>query len=222
MKKAALGLRAHSGWAALVAVSGTRESIEVLDRRRVELSSSKRSGPKQPYHVAERAPFEKARRIVTRYADDASRMATEEFRALLADLKALGHSVVGCGLLAASGRPLPDLEGILASHALIHQADGELYRDAVAAAAKKHRLPLVRARERCRGERRLEAAPAAGGAPAPRRAAREDGRSTVDAGSEARGDRRVAGVGELTQPKLGDGFGVGSGGGLSGEGRIDL
>jgi len=148
MKRAALGLRAHSGWAALVAVSGTRESIEVLDRRRVELSSSKRSGPKQPYHVAERAPFEKAHRIVTRYADDASRMATEEFRALLADLKALGHSVVGCGLLAASGRPLPDLEGILASHALIHQADGELYRDAVAAAAKKHRLPLVRAREK--------------------------------------------------------------------------
>jgi hypothetical protein len=36
-----------------------------------------------------------------------------------------------CGLLLASGRPLPALEKILASHALIHTADGELFREAL-------------------------------------------------------------------------------------------
>jgi hypothetical protein len=36
-----------------------------------------------------------------------------------------------CGLLLASGRPLPGLEKILASHALIHTADGELFREAL-------------------------------------------------------------------------------------------
>jgi len=146
--KAALGLRAHSGWAALVAVAGTRGSIEVVDRRRIELSASKAPGPKQPYHEAEGQKLEKARQIVTRYAEEAGRLATEEFRTVLADLKNRGHEVVGCGLLLASGRPLPVLESILASHALIHSADGELFRDAVADAAKKHRLNLVRAKEK--------------------------------------------------------------------------
>jgi hypothetical protein len=146
--KAALGLRAHSGWAALVAVAGTRGSIEVVDRRRLELSASKTPGPRQPYHEAEGQKLEKARQIVTRYAEEAGRLASEGFRAVLADLKTHGHSVVGCGLLQASGRPLPNLESILASHALIHSADGELFRDALADAAKKHRLNLVRAREK--------------------------------------------------------------------------
>ena len=148
MGKAALGLRAHSGWAALVAVAGTRGSIEVVDRRRIELSASKAPGPRQPYHEAEGQKLEKAREIITRYSEEAGRLATEEFRAVLADLKTRGHSVVGCGLLLASGRPLPDLESILASHALIHSADGELFRDALAEAAKKHRLNLIRAREK--------------------------------------------------------------------------
>ena len=148
MGKAALGLRAHSGWAALVAVAGTRGSIEVVDRRRIELSASQAPGPKQPYHEAEGQKLEKARQIVTRYAEQAGRLATEELRAVLADLKTRGHSVVGCGLLLASGRPLPDLESILASHALIHSADGELFRDALAGAAKKHRLNLVRVKEK--------------------------------------------------------------------------
>ena len=148
MGKAALGLRAHSGWAALVAVAGTPGSIEVVERRRIELSASKAPGPRQPYHEAEGQKLEKARKIITRYSEEAGRLATEEFRAVLADLKTRGHFVVGCGLLLASGRPLPDLESILASHALIHSADGELFRDALAEAAKKHRLNLIRAREK--------------------------------------------------------------------------
>ena len=35
MRTAALGLRAHSGWAALVAVAGDGTSVEVLERRRI-------------------------------------------------------------------------------------------------------------------------------------------------------------------------------------------
>src|SRR5882762_6158032 len=36
--QAALGLRAHSGWAALIAVGGSAASPEVLDRRRIEMA----------------------------------------------------------------------------------------------------------------------------------------------------------------------------------------
>jgi len=140
--------RPHAKWAALVAVAGTRGSIEVVDRRRIELSTSKAPGPRQPYHEAEGQKIEKARQIVTRYSAEAGRLASEGFRAVVADLKNSEHEVIGCGLLLASGRPLPALESILASHALIHSADGELFRDALAEAAKKHRLKLVRIKEK--------------------------------------------------------------------------
>jgi hypothetical protein len=145
---AALGWRAHSGWAALVAVSGTRRTIEVIDRRRVELGDPSVPGPKQPYHEAEGKPLPAAQRIVERFAEDAGRRALETLRSVLKKLRSTGHDVGGCALLMASNKPLPDLASILASHALIHTADGELFRDAIANAVKKCRLPLLRVRER--------------------------------------------------------------------------
>ena len=68
--------------------------------------------------------------------------------AALADLRTDGYEVVGAIVLTASGKPLPPLESILASHALIHTADGEHFRDALALAGKQHRLPVVRIREK--------------------------------------------------------------------------
>lgn len=144
----AIGLRAHSGWAALVAVAGTPRSPEILLRRRIELSDPKFEGSKQPYHLAEGEKLRKAEKIVGRCASDARRLAAGAFDEALAGLKKDKRPVIACGLLLASGRPLPGLEAILASHALIHTADGELFRDALAAAAKERKLPVTRLREK--------------------------------------------------------------------------
>ncbi len=146
--RAAIGWRAHSGWAALVAVAGSRQSLEVVDRRRVELGDPHTAGPKQPYHEAEGQPLGKARRIVDGYAQDARRRAAESLRQTVKDLRSRGYEAVGAALLLASNKPLPALASILASHALIHTADGELFRDALAHAAAKIGLPLRRVRER--------------------------------------------------------------------------
>jgi hypothetical protein len=43
---------------------------------------------------------------------------------------------------------LPELESILASHALIHTAEGELFRDALRAASRGCGLPLTTIKER--------------------------------------------------------------------------
>ena len=145
---AALGFRAHSGWAALVAVAGTPPSGQVLLRRRIELADPKVPGSKQPYHAAEGEKFPKAEKIIGRCAGDARRLAGRAFDEVLAELKKGKHPVIACGLLLASGRPLPALEAILASHALIHTADGELFRDALAAAAQERGLPMTRLREK--------------------------------------------------------------------------
>ena len=51
-------------------------------------------------------------------------------------------------LLLSSGRPLPQLEKILDSHALIHSAEGEFYREALKAAGEALRLRVVGLREK--------------------------------------------------------------------------
>jgi hypothetical protein len=63
-------------------------------------------------------------------------------------LHAEGYGLTRCGLVLASGRPLPDLPDILASHALIHTADGELFRAALLHACARCGLLSKAAKER--------------------------------------------------------------------------
>jgi hypothetical protein len=148
MRDAALGLRAHSGWAALVAVAGDRSSLEVVDRRRVEMTDPRRPLSKQPYHEAEDLPLDKAARLLDRYSRNARDLAGRALKAVAADLRDRGYRLVGSGLLLASGRPLPKLEAILASHALIHTADGEHFRHALMQASQDCGLTVTGVRER--------------------------------------------------------------------------
>jgi hypothetical protein len=62
--RAALGLRAHSGWAARVAMAGTARGPAVVERRRILTADPAIRGSKQPYHAAEGWELAKA----TRYA----------------------------------------------------------------------------------------------------------------------------------------------------------
>jgi hypothetical protein len=61
---------------------------------------------------------------------------------------AIDCKLKSCGILLSSGRPLPTLPRILASHALIHTADGELFRQAVMHAAKRSGLETYTAVEK--------------------------------------------------------------------------
>jgi hypothetical protein len=149
MEPVALGFRAHSGWAALVVVGGTKASPVVVDRRRIVLADPKIAGSVQPYHAAEEAKTPReAAALVRRYQESSGKLAVRALDAVGRDLAAEGAVVVGAGILLASGRPLPALDGILASHALIHTADGEHFRDALAEACEKARVPVIRVRER--------------------------------------------------------------------------
>ncbi len=143
---AVLGLRAHSGWAALVAVGGSLPAPEVVDRRRIEMAAGPEA--KQPYHAAEELPLPKAAALLERLSRQAQARAAAGLGAALQDLRAEGYDVVRMVILAAAGRPLPPLESVLASHALIHTADGEHFRDALAAASEGLRLRVTRIREK--------------------------------------------------------------------------
>ncbi len=103
----------------------------VLSRARVHLVETFTYEFRQPYHTAEKMLLGQARDFIERVRDEARRLAHRAIHGLQSDLQKQGMALKGCGLVLSSGRPLPDLEKILASHALIHTADGELFREAI-------------------------------------------------------------------------------------------
>ena len=131
MKQAAVGFRVHSGWSALVAVSLEKDEPIVLSRERVHLVETFIYKFRQPYHTAGRMPLEKARGFVAESCAEATRLASRALRAAQTDLEKQGYEVARCALLLASGKTPPGLESILRSHALIHTADGEHFREAL-------------------------------------------------------------------------------------------
>jgi hypothetical protein len=131
MQRAAVGFRVHSGWTALVAVALDNDSPQILLRRRPQLVKSFTFEFRQPYHTAEKRPFAEAGEIIARAESEAAEFARQAVDAAQRDLSYVGYKLDRCALLLASGRPLPALDRILASHALIHTADGELFRKAL-------------------------------------------------------------------------------------------
>lgn len=148
MVKAAIGFRAHSGWAAAVAITGLPGVPVVVTRRRIEMRERGATGASQPYHAAVGLDLREAERVVQNCAARATALAATGLRGMVEDLRKLGHPVVGCGLLLASGRPLPPLERILASHPLLHTAEGELFREALRGASQECGLPVTAVKER--------------------------------------------------------------------------
>jgi hypothetical protein len=148
--KAALGFRAHSGWAALVALAGPAAEPVVAVRRRIELS---RRTPRQPFHAAEGRPFAAAEALIRRSTDEATALAERAVREAVAELRASGYEPVASSLLLAAGRPLPALREVLASHALIHAAEGELFREAIREASRRCSLAMTQVKEKELDER---------------------------------------------------------------------
>jgi hypothetical protein len=140
---AALGVRSHSGWAAWCVLAGDPAAPDILARGRMQLCDPAAPGAKQPFHHAEPMPFAGAEAFVARCRADTAARADQA----LAAIAALARINICC-VLTASGRPLPDLRGILASHAFIHAAEGEFYRDAVAGACRRGGIAVHRLRER--------------------------------------------------------------------------
>jgi len=125
MKRAAIGVRMHSGWGALVAVSNSAGTVEVIDRRRVAITSPGTPGANQPYHFAENVELPEAEKFLGNCFAASNRLAIAAVRGVVGELHGRQYRVVGSAVLLASGRPLPPLSKILASHALIHAAEGE-------------------------------------------------------------------------------------------------
>jgi len=148
IQKAAIGLRAHSGWAALVALVGPADSPEVIARRRIEIADPKIRGSKQPFHAAEPLEFPDAKAYLEQCARSTERLAREALQAAMDGLRDRRAEPAGCGIILGSGRTLPGLQAILKSHALIHTAEGEFFRNALVEACGHCGIPVLGVKEK--------------------------------------------------------------------------
>ena len=144
--KVVFGLKAHSGWAALVVLGRQNDDLVVLDRRRIELVEHEWA--KQPYHAAEGLKSETARDLVERGIDAAHKIAVREMRAALKRELDRKNEVKACAVLV--GSPMPDwsVDEILAVHFRMHKAEGVLFRDALIHAAKECKIKAVKIPEK--------------------------------------------------------------------------
>ena len=148
MKQAAVGFRVHSGWCAVVAVCLEKGAPVLLHRQRVQLVETFTYRFRQPYHTGEKMGLPEAREFIAGVREKGRELAYRAIRNLQAELEERGYQLTRGALLLASGRPLPELEKILASHALIHTADGELFRECLLHACERCGLAVVSMRER--------------------------------------------------------------------------
>ncbi len=141
---AALGLRAHSGWAVMVAVS----SGSAFLRRRIELTKGSGCRARQPYHAAEEMQLQQAEAFLQRTEKTSTEMAAAAVRDTISLLAGEGYRVAGAAVLLGSGRPLPELGKILAAHPLIHTAEGVFFREVLRSACEACGVAAVGITER--------------------------------------------------------------------------
>jgi len=147
--RVAFGLKAHSGWSALVVLGAGDAHYQVIDRRRIELVEvGTASWARQPYHAAQGLGPDEARDIVKRGIEAARRVAVKEMQAAVKRSRELQHEIVACALVLPE--PMADwsTEEILAVHFRMHKAEGVLFPDALARAAAAVGLDLVAVREK--------------------------------------------------------------------------
>jgi hypothetical protein len=114
--KTALGLSVHTGWAAGVVLS---PQGKVAGRFRLDLGRD--TEPMFVYHIAETAKNPAA--VVQRMRALAIASARSSFDAIAAEL-----AIDVCGIVTSNAKIPSSVEAILASHAAMHAAEGELFR----------------------------------------------------------------------------------------------
>ena len=132
----------------MVILGGTPTQPLVLSRERLELADAKLAGSRQPHHAIEALPLGEARTRLAMLAAASARLAASGLRTLAHTAHAAGMELRAAGILDSAGRGGMPLETILASHALIHTADGNFFREALVAGCAAQRLPVTRIRQR--------------------------------------------------------------------------
>src|SRR5438045_3394756 len=120
---AALGFRAHTGWAAAVAVT---PGWDVVERRRIVYEPD---STRFIYHRAAEIALNDAEALIETSRAQAADKARREIQNLISDLSGTGIAVVVACVPGGNSAVPRGLADILAAHSRIHAAEGGFYRD---------------------------------------------------------------------------------------------
>jgi hypothetical protein len=96
------------------------------------------------FHAALETTLDKGAALVATIEQAAEVGASYALRTMHERLRAQGHDVAGVAIAVGTTEIPDDLATILASHARLHAAEGELYRDALVEGATQVGLPVTR------------------------------------------------------------------------------
>ena len=133
----------HSGWALAVTVRHDGRGTEVLDRRRIDACVDGQLGGNHPYHFASTLEMAQAERFLAGYVRETSRGAAAGVDQLAREIDAGKNAVTACAILQGSDRKIGNLASILASHVLVHAAEGDLFRRIFATAFEQAGIPVT-------------------------------------------------------------------------------
>ncbi len=128
----------------MVVLSINAGRLSVLARSRFDLIDARDPDSKFPYHTVEFLDLEAAALRLTEYMTVAEGLAYSAINAQHAALGEQGFKLTSVGILDSLGRKPSPLATTLASHALIHGAEGAHFRNALSAAAQRNGLKVYR------------------------------------------------------------------------------
>jgi hypothetical protein len=145
LRPVVLGFRPHTYWTAAVALAGSADAPEVVERRRITFATG---DERMVYHRAAEVSPAEAPALVARVRSAVGVNVSEAVKAMAADLARAGRPV-RAAVVPTAGLKLPErIEDIVRVHARMHAAEGELYRDIVANACAGLGLKVHRVVER--------------------------------------------------------------------------
>lgn len=131
--RVAIGLKARTGRATLVAIGGDLDEPRFIERSQIQLLPD---GAFAPYHAAKELEAAEARESVRHSIASAHGLAASGIRRAAERLTEPGDEFCGCTVLVGTGMPKWSTDEILAVHVRMHKAEGELFRDALVAGAR--------------------------------------------------------------------------------------
>ncbi len=135
---AAIGLKAKTGRAIAVVLSGPINALQLVSRSELILTDQRTPETFQPYHEVMELPWNESQKKVKPFVRAIERIATKALAELIHELRAQGLTVVGVGVAGSQDR---DLSRIGNYHIRAHAAEGLLFRQVLEHAAQSNKLP---------------------------------------------------------------------------------
>jgi hypothetical protein len=139
---AAAGFSPHTGWAALVVAGGPPQEPAVLTRSRVWLLADEL--PREVYHATKGMGSAEAAALISRVEESARQGAALTLRSARTEATENGYELRAAAVAGMPGRAPRSLGQIQRVHALMHAAEGDLFREAIAEGAALAGLKVVR------------------------------------------------------------------------------